>query len=68
MFIGKKYPVCLSITFSSSKHIQGKMTETRSWNLYLFFYLFFFPEVFFFCILGHLEPFLSVVMFYLQLK
>lgn len=42
VFTGKKYPVCLSITFSSSKHIQGKMTETRSWNLYLFFYLFFF--------------------------
>lgn len=68
MFIGKKYPVCLSITFSSSKRIQGKMTETRSWKFYLFFPLFLFPEVFFFCILGHLEPFLCVVMFNLQLK
>lgn len=61
MFIAKYIRVCLYITFFSSfKHVQGQVTETRSWNLYIFFFSIFQPKWSFFCILGHVELFLSV--------
>lgn len=59
VFIGKNiYHLCLYMTFSSFKHVQGKVTETSN-RICIYFFVFS-PEMVLFCILGHPKLFLSV--------
>lgn len=59
VLIGKNiYHLCLYMTFSSFKHVQGKVTETSN-RICIYFFLFS-PRMVLFCFLGHPKLFLSV--------